>query len=200
MFAISRFSSRVLPELTALKWNTEKSRPTWPAEKFIEGARPYRERFRKDGIGAFDAPYVPLNPRTRKVGETDRWTAWDVVLDVWPDVFAWGVIVIPKGIAAGRAASGGRRPARPQRAAARDDRSARAVLQRFRVGARRSRLRRLRAAQSVSRRGSVPLAQSKGQHDSRARCSRSSSVSTSAFSTGSDRCPSSTPIASRSTV
>ena len=95
------FLFTVLPELTALKWNTEKSRPTWPADKFIEGARPYRERFRKDGIGAFDAPYVPLNPRTRKVGETDRWTAWDVVLDVWPDVFAWGVIVIPKGIAAG---------------------------------------------------------------------------------------------------
>jgi hypothetical protein len=84
------FLFTVLPELTALKWNTEKSRPAWPAAKFIEGARPFRERFRTDGIGAFDAPYVPLNPRTRKVGETDRWTAWDVVLDVWPDVFAWG--------------------------------------------------------------------------------------------------------------
>jgi len=95
------FLYTVLPELTALKWSTEKSRPTWPAEKFIEGARPYRERFRKDGIGAFDAPYLPLNPRTRKVAETERWTAWDVVLDVWPDVFAWGVIVIPKDIAAG---------------------------------------------------------------------------------------------------
>ena len=95
------FLFTVLPELTALKWSTEKSRPTWPAEKFIEAARPYRERFRKDGIGVFDAPYLPLNPRTRKVGETDKWTAWDVALDVWPDVFAWGVIVIPKDLAAG---------------------------------------------------------------------------------------------------
>ena len=95
------FLFTVLPELTGLKWNTEKSRPTWPPDKFIEGARAYRERFRTDGIGAFDAPYLPFNPRTRRVGETDKWTAWDVVLDVWPDVFAWGVIVIPKGIAAG---------------------------------------------------------------------------------------------------
>jgi dienelactone hydrolase len=95
------FLFTVLPELTALKWNTEKVRPTWPPEKFADGARPYRERFRRDGIGAFDSPYLPLNPRTRKVGETNRWTAWDVVLDVWPDVFAWGVIVVPKGIAAG---------------------------------------------------------------------------------------------------
>jgi hypothetical protein len=40
-------------------------RPTWPADKFIDFARPYRERFRQDGIGAFDAPSVALNPRTQ---------------------------------------------------------------------------------------------------------------------------------------
>src|SRR5690606_23516582 len=38
---------------------------------------------------------------TRKIAETARWTAWDVVLDVWPDVFAWGVLVVPNGIASG---------------------------------------------------------------------------------------------------
>lgn len=95
------FLFTVLPELTALRWSTEKTRPTLPAAKFIEGARPYRERFRRDGVGVFDAPYMPLNPRTRKVAETERWAAWDVVLDVWPDVFAWGVLVVPKDLAAG---------------------------------------------------------------------------------------------------
>ncbi len=95
------FLHAVLPELTALRWSTEKTRPTLPAEKFIEGARTYRERFRQDGVGVFDAPYLPLNPRSRKVAETARWTAWDVVIDVWPDVFAWGVLVVPKDIPAG---------------------------------------------------------------------------------------------------
>jgi hypothetical protein len=42
-----------------------------------------------------------MNPRTRQVAETDRWTAWDVVLDVWPDVFAWGVLVVPKDVVQG---------------------------------------------------------------------------------------------------
>ena len=93
-----RFLFKVLPELTALKWSTEKTHPTLAAEQFVAGARPYREQFRRDGIGVFDAPYLPLSPRTRKVSETDRWTAWDVVLDVWPDVFAWGVLVVPKNI------------------------------------------------------------------------------------------------------
>lgn len=96
------FLHAVLPELTALRWSTEKTRPTLPAAKFTEGARPYRERFRQDGVGVFDAPYLPLDPRSRKVAETARWTAWDVVLDVWPDVFAWGVLVVPKDIPAGQ--------------------------------------------------------------------------------------------------
>jgi len=96
-----KFLLTVLPELAALRWSTEKTRPTLPAARFIEGARPYRERFRRDGVGVFDAAYLPLNPRTRKVAETARWTAWDVVLDVWPDVFAWGVLVVPKDLAPG---------------------------------------------------------------------------------------------------
>jgi dienelactone hydrolase len=96
-----RFLFDVLPELTTLKWNTEKTRPTLPAQKFIEGARPYREQFRKDGVGVFETPYVALNPRSRKIAETDRWMAWDVVLDVWSDVIAWGVLVVPKDLAPG---------------------------------------------------------------------------------------------------
>ena len=95
------FLLTVLPELATLRWSTEKSRPTLPAARFIAGAKPFRERFRQDGVGVFDAPYLPLNPRTRQVAETARWTAWDVVLDVWPDLFAWGVLVVPKNIAPG---------------------------------------------------------------------------------------------------
>ena len=158
------FLFKVLPELTALRWSTEKTRPLLPAQQFIDGARPYRERFRKDGVGVFERPYVALNPRTRKVAETDRWAAWDVVLDVWPDVFAWGVLVVPKDLRAGRAAPGGRDPARAQRRAARHHRSAAVGLQRFRLGPGRPRIRRLCSAQSLSRRGSLSLAESQGQH------------------------------------
>ncbi len=95
------FLHTVLPELTKLRWSTAKTLPTLPAEKFIEGAKPYRERFRREGIGFFDVPYLPLNPRTRQVADTANWTAWDVVLDVWPDVFAWGVLVVPKDLKPG---------------------------------------------------------------------------------------------------
>ena len=112
-------SHTVLPELTALRWSTEKSRPTLPAEKFIEGARAYRERFRQDGIGVFDAPYLPLNPRTSqgrrdgpmdRVGRRARRVAGRVRL---------GRARGAEGPLARRASSGGGVPARAQRLAAR---------------------------------------------------------------------------------
>jgi dienelactone hydrolase len=95
------FLYTVLPELENQPWNTEKTRPTLDAGKFIEGARQFRERFYEEAMGKFKIPYLPLHPRTRKVAESEHWTAWDVVLDVWPDVFAWGVLVLPKDLKPG---------------------------------------------------------------------------------------------------
>jgi hypothetical protein len=90
-----------MPEFGDAKWNTEKSLPTKSADKFIEGAKAFREKFAAEAIGRFDEPTLPPNPRTRKILETDKWTAYDVVLDVWPEVFAWGALVVPKDIKPG---------------------------------------------------------------------------------------------------
>jgi dienelactone hydrolase len=95
------FLYNVLPELENQPWSTDKTRPLQNAEKFIAGAKSFREKFQREAMGKFDVDYLPLNPRTRKVAETDQWTAWDVVLDVWPDVFAWGLLVVPKDIQPG---------------------------------------------------------------------------------------------------
>lgn len=51
-------------------------------------------------IGRLPDPTIPLNPRTRKIGETDKWTEYEVVLDVYPDVFAWGYLLVPRDIKA----------------------------------------------------------------------------------------------------
>lgn len=95
------FLLKVIPELGGHRWSTEKSLPIHKAERFIDGAREYREKFAVDGMGRFDEPLLPFNARTRKIAESDRWTAYDVVLDVWPEVFAWGALVVPKDIRSG---------------------------------------------------------------------------------------------------
>ena len=95
------FLYKIMPELADNRWSTVRRHPTHSPEKFIDGAKPYRRIFSEDGMGRFDEPMLPFNARTRKVAENEKWTAYDVVLDVWQEVFAWGVLVLPKDLKPG---------------------------------------------------------------------------------------------------
>ena len=95
------FLYAVMPELAVTKWSTEARHPTHPPEKFIEGAKRFRELFRDEAMGRFDEPPQPFNARSRLVKETDKWMAYDVVLDVYPELFAWGLLVLPKDLQPG---------------------------------------------------------------------------------------------------
>lgn len=95
------FLFKVLPELNARRWSTEHEHPTLPPETFATRAAEFRDRFRTEAIGQFDEPLQPVFARTRVVKETDTWTAYDVVLPVTQEFFAWGILVVPKDIAAG---------------------------------------------------------------------------------------------------
>jgi dienelactone hydrolase len=83
------------------KWTTALSVNTKPAEPFIAASERFRGTFRREVMGQFDEPYLPPNPRSRKVRETERWTGYDVVLDVWPEFFTMGTLLVPKGLRAG---------------------------------------------------------------------------------------------------
>ncbi len=52
-------------------------------------------------MGRFDQPLLAPNARTRLILDTEKWTAYDVVLDVFGDLFAWGVLVVPKDLRPG---------------------------------------------------------------------------------------------------
>jgi len=95
------FLYKVMPELAERRWSTQRRHDTRPVEKFVDGARPFREQFYTEAMGRFDRPLLPPNARTRLVLETEKWTAYDVVLDVFPDLFAWGALVVPKNLRPG---------------------------------------------------------------------------------------------------
>jgi cephalosporin-C deacetylase-like acetyl esterase len=61
----------------------------------------FKEVFWEDVLGRFPRASMPLNARSRKILDNPKWTAYDVVLDVWPDVFAWGLLLVPKDIKPG---------------------------------------------------------------------------------------------------
>jgi len=89
------------PALRPGKWSTDKSHDTLSPLTLFTQQEKWRARFQNEIIGEFDEPLLPLNPRSRLVAETDHWTAWDILLDVYPEFEAWGLLVIPKGIQEG---------------------------------------------------------------------------------------------------
>ena len=52
-------------------------------------------------IGRFDEPLLPANPRSRVKYDQPKWTGYEVVLDVFPDVIAYGVLLLPKDLKPG---------------------------------------------------------------------------------------------------
>jgi len=89
------------PKLKAGNWSTSAEHPTLDPATFIENSKKLREQFRRDLIGEFDESPVPPNPRSRQILDNEKWTAWDVTLDVYPEFFAWGTLLLPKDLKSG---------------------------------------------------------------------------------------------------
>ena len=62
---------------------------------------PYREEFATEVVGRFETPLLPPNPRIRKLYDEPRFTGWEVMLDVFPDVFAYGILLVPRDLKPG---------------------------------------------------------------------------------------------------
>src|SRR5262249_622190 len=88
-----------------------------PPRDWQTACAPLRKIFWDEIIGRFPSPALPMNARSRLVKISDStsnpapsfaggegptpWTAYEVVLDVYPDVFAWGYLLLPKGLKPG---------------------------------------------------------------------------------------------------
>ncbi len=92
---------KVAPELADDTWNTDSQRPPRDPAKFIEASKWYRNYFHEEVLGRFDDPPLPPNARTRRIYDNEKWVGYEVVLDVFPDLFAWGILCIPRDIRPG---------------------------------------------------------------------------------------------------
>lgn len=66
----------------------------------------YRDYVWDEVIGRISSTPQPCNPRTRLILDEAKFKGYEVMLDVWPDVFAYGILLVPKDIKPGE-----RRPA-----------------------------------------------------------------------------------------
>lgn len=60
-----------------------------------------RDRFWNEVIGRLPDPDLPSNARSRLIRETEKSTIYEVTLDVWEDVFAWGWLCLPRDLKPG---------------------------------------------------------------------------------------------------
>jgi len=67
-------------------------------EKWEASCDWYREHFHTEVIGKLPEPTVPLNPRSRQVYDEKEFTGYEVMLDVYKDVVAQGILLLPKGL------------------------------------------------------------------------------------------------------
>ncbi len=70
-------------------------------EEYKANVEKYREQFATETIGRFDHKLLPAEPRSRKTYDNEKWTGYEVALDVFPNVFAYGVLLIPKNLKEG---------------------------------------------------------------------------------------------------
>ncbi len=96
---------RVAPNRRAELWETATRRAgdaaSGRAEAWREAVGPLRERFWDQVIGRLPPADMPLNPRSRLVYDTPKFKGYEVVLDVYPDVFAYGILLVPKDLKPG---------------------------------------------------------------------------------------------------
>ncbi|MEM7236071.1 MAG: hypothetical protein AAF517_28150, partial [Planctomycetota bacterium] len=75
-------------------------------DAYEASAASYREYFRQEVIGHFDRPLLAPRAHTRKIDEGDGVSFYEVTLDVFSSVFAYGILCLPNDVKDGE-----RRPA-----------------------------------------------------------------------------------------
>jgi len=89
------FLHRALPESAQSRWSTQRRHDVLADQQFIKTAAGLRQEFHHNAMGKFAVDLLPPNARTRKIISNEKWTAYDVVLDVHQGLFSWGVLVVP---------------------------------------------------------------------------------------------------------
>jgi len=61
----------------------------------------YKDYLENEILGKFDKEFLPLNVRSRQAYESNEMIGYEVVLDVYPGMFAYGLLFLPKNLKPG---------------------------------------------------------------------------------------------------
>jgi hypothetical protein len=70
-------------------------------DKYQASCEPFRKQLWEEVIGKLPKPTEPMNPRSRPIYDEPKWKGYEVTLDLYPDVFAYGILLLPKDLKEG---------------------------------------------------------------------------------------------------
>jgi hypothetical protein len=70
-------------------------------QRWKDSTQDYGNYIWEEVIGRISSPTLPPNPRTRLILDEPKFKGYEVMLDVWPDVFAYGILLLPKDMESG---------------------------------------------------------------------------------------------------
>lgn len=95
---LDRHNQQLLLESPYVRQQFMAKLDTSSLDAYRPSAAPYREFFAREVVGEFSDPLLPPQPRSRLILDQPKWRGYEVVLDVWPEVFAYGVLLVPKDL------------------------------------------------------------------------------------------------------
>jgi len=98
---LDRHNQRLLVECAKTRDDFFEELDCTSLETFEATIEPYRDYFAEDVIGRFEDELLPFNARTRLSYEEEGWMGYEVVLDVYEDLIAYGILGIPDGMKPG---------------------------------------------------------------------------------------------------
>jgi hypothetical protein len=95
------YTQRVMRESLDRRAQFWSSADRSSVQAWTESVRKQRAHLWKDLIGKLPTPAMPANPRSRLIFDEPKFRGYEVVLDVYPNVFAYGYLLVPKDIRPG---------------------------------------------------------------------------------------------------
>lgn len=95
---LERHNQQLLVESPYVRAAFMKKLDTRSAAAYAATVEPYRTFFAEEVIGRFDMKRLPPEVRSRRIYDEPAFTGYEVVMDVFPDVIAMGILLVPKGI------------------------------------------------------------------------------------------------------
>ena len=97
---LHRHTQEMLEESSFVRKDFVRSWHASPSQ-YESNAVAYRKFFYDEVIGRFNDPLLPLRVESRKIYDEPKWVGYEVAMDVFPDVMASGILLVPKDLKPG---------------------------------------------------------------------------------------------------